>query len=143
MKNPKLWELGRFTIEDRRVLMTWVVGEAWNWLHTEKNKLIINSFCHVSISLTIDGSEDTQICVKGLNNLNHDIVYWTEGGLGGLDCNLDKFRKTGVGKLEWESEESELLNSIVAIEPGRELADMDGTGEEGEYVDIDEINVSY
>lgn len=75
------------------------------------------------------------------NNLHHDIVDWTEGGLGGLDCNLDKFGKTGVGKLEWESEESELLDSIVAIGAERELADLGGKGEEGEYVDIDEISL--
>lgn len=29
-KNPQLWESGRFTIGDRRVLMTWIVGEAWD-----------------------------------------------------------------------------------------------------------------
>lgn len=41
--------------------MTWVIniiGKTWDWLQMEKRELIINSFCHVGISLTIDGSED-------------------------------------------------------------------------------------
>lgn len=108
------------------------MGEAWDWLHAEKSHLIINFFRHVGISLAIDGSEDSEIRVKGLENL--EVGDWTEGG---LDCNLDRFGKTRVGELKWGLG-TDLLDSIVAVEAERALANMDHE-EEGEYVDTDDL----
>jgi len=87
----------------------------------------------VGISLAIDSSEDSQIRVKGLEGLA--IGNWREGG---LDCNLDKFGKNGMGELQWETG-SDLLDPLVAAEAEKQLADLDNEDSEGEYVDTDDI----
>jgi hypothetical protein len=46
-KNPEMWELGKFSLGDRTIFMTWVVGDAWDLLHREKKYVIVNTFGHV------------------------------------------------------------------------------------------------
>ncbi|KAH0606088.1 uncharacterized protein H6S33_003749 [Morchella sextelata] len=128
-KNRSLWEEGQFTVGDRRILMTWVVAEAWDWLHQERKELIVKSFRQVGISLAIDGSEDSEIKVKGLDNL--EIGDWSEGG---LDCNLNRLGKTGAGELEWNGESELLLDPVVAELAQNQLADII----DGEYIDNDD-----
>lgn len=121
--------------------MTWVVGEAWDWLHMEKKELIISSFRHVGISLAVDGWQDSELKIKGLEDLV--IRDWREGG---LDCNLNRLGKTGIGELQWDIaasglEGKELLDLQVALDAENELLRLDNL-EAGEYIDIDELAVS-
>jgi hypothetical protein len=127
-RNLTLWKSGRFTIEDRWVLMTWIVGEAWDWLHREKSQLIIKAFRQVGITLPVDGSIDAELKIKGLKDL--EIGDWREGG---LDCNLNSKRKTCAGELNWEQG-----NDVIDVDGIKatmvELENLE-TGGEGEYVE--------
>ena len=46
----------------------WVSAEAWESIHKELQPTIQRSFCRCGITVTIDGSEDDQINIRGLNN---------------------------------------------------------------------------
>ena len=131
-RNSTLWETRHFTVSDRRILMTWIVGEAWDWFHREKSKLIVKAFQQVGITLPIDGSQDSELRIKGLKGL--EIGDWREGG---LDCNLDKKGKTCAGKLNWEDGKNVL--SPEAIKATMEELEALETGGEGEYVDMSEV----
>lgn len=91
-KDSGLWETGKFSIGDRVVLMTWVVGATWDWLLAEKSDLFIKSFSQVEISLAIDRLEDLELKIRGLEDM--EIGDWN---ISGLDCNLDRLGKTGIG----------------------------------------------
>jgi DDE superfamily endonuclease len=63
------YERGDFTISERRVLLTQWVGEAWVELHKRYQHVIIKTFRSVGLSLNPDGSEDAELKVKGLPDL--------------------------------------------------------------------------
>ncbi|KAG0133660.1 hypothetical protein HOY82DRAFT_538057 [Tuber indicum] len=73
----QLWEsmVGR-----RRVLCTWAVGKAWKRFSTNQTHVIEWAFTAVGLSLPIDGSRDSEICVKGL-----DTSLFVEGMKGLAD----------------------------------------------------------
>ena len=133
-RDPDLWESGQFTVGNRRILMTWIVGETWDWLHREKSELIAKSFWQVGITLPIDGAQDSELRIKGLEDL--EIGDWKEGG---LDCNLNSKGKTSAGELEWGKGMAVL--DPEAIETTMvELENMDSGGGDGEYVLLDEVS---
>ncbi|KAG0135520.1 hypothetical protein HOY82DRAFT_536693 [Tuber indicum] len=51
----------------RRVATTWAVGEAWERFSKEKREVVRKSFRVLGISLPMDGSDDGEISVKGLD----------------------------------------------------------------------------
>jgi hypothetical protein len=63
------YERGDFTVSDRRVLLTFWVGEAWIQLHEKYQHVIIKTFRSVGLSLNPNGSEDAELKVKGLPDL--------------------------------------------------------------------------
>jgi hypothetical protein len=63
------YEEGKFTVGERRVLLTKWVAVAWKRLHEEKKDVIIKTFRQVGLSLNPDGSEDHELKIKGLDNL--------------------------------------------------------------------------
>jgi hypothetical protein len=68
-KHYEKYKAGGFTVGDRRVLLTqWVAG-AWKQLHVQYKDTIIQTFRHVGLSLNPDGSEDHEIKIKGLENI--------------------------------------------------------------------------
>lgn len=133
-RNPDLWDSGRFTVSDCHILMTWIVSETWEWLHCEKNQLIIKAFRQVGITLPIDGTQDSQLTIKGLEDL--EIGDWREGG---LDCNLNSKGKTGAGELDWRKGMSVLDEEAIA-ETMLELENIDNRGGEGEYFGLGEVS---
>ena len=58
---------GRISASDRRILFTKWVGKAWEEI-SGKKEMIIRSFKKCGISVDIDGSEDDQINIEGLEN---------------------------------------------------------------------------
>lgn len=108
-----------------------VVADAWDWLYAKKKVLIIQSFRHVGIALAVDGSEDSELRIKGLEDLI--IGDWHEGG---LDCNLDS---KGLGDLNWAT--AELLNASVATAAEEEFANEIDPEDEGEYVHSSDIEL--
>jgi len=72
-------------IGQRRVALTWAVGEAWECFSTECAEVVRRSFCTVGLSLPIDGSEDHYISIKGLANqvLVEGLRDWERGNREG------------------------------------------------------------
>ena len=50
-RNPRLWDNNNFSIADRRIVITKVVADAWDWLHQEKKLLIIRAFQYTGLAL--------------------------------------------------------------------------------------------
>jgi len=50
----------------RRVAVTWAVGEAWEVFSQERSEVVRKAIRMVALSLPVDGSEDSQLYIKGL-----------------------------------------------------------------------------
>ena len=57
---------------ERRILMTQWVGQAWESIHHELQHTIQRSFRKCGITVAIDGSEDDDINIRGLDNYRVD-----------------------------------------------------------------------
>jgi hypothetical protein len=68
-KHAELYEDGKFSVGDWRVLLTKWVAAAWKRLHIEYKQVIINTFRNVGLSLNPDGSEDHEIKIKDLDGI--------------------------------------------------------------------------
>jgi len=68
----------------RRIAITWTVGEAWETSSQEKTVVVQHSFQVVGLSLPLDGSEDTDLSIKGLANdfLVEGLKEWRIGENG-------------------------------------------------------------
>lgn len=64
----------------RRVAVTHAVGQAWEWLHAEKQYSIIKAFEQVGISLPPNGSEDHLLYIRGLQQPTFPIGDWNTFG---------------------------------------------------------------
>ena len=60
------WRTGKYTVGDRRVLLTKWVGQAWEDLYNELGGTIRDTFRKLGLALAVDGSEDYEIDVKDL-----------------------------------------------------------------------------
>ena len=69
------WENGKYSIGDRRIMVTHWVGQAWRELHAEQSHLIIKAFRKVGLSLAVDGSEDVELHVKDIPDIQ--VGNWT------------------------------------------------------------------
>jgi hypothetical protein len=58
------WVEGRYSVGQRRVLLTKWVGQAWDDMHTEDGDMIRQAFRQVGLGLPIDGSQDHEIKIK-------------------------------------------------------------------------------
>lgn len=68
-ENLQKWENGKYTVGDRRVMLTHWVGQAWRELHKDNGDLIRQTFRKLGLSLTVDGSEDTELKIRDLPNI--------------------------------------------------------------------------
>ena len=63
------WEAGKWSVGDRRVLLTEWVAKAFERVHLEHKDAIIACFKNVGLSLLVDGSEDHLLKVRDCPNL--------------------------------------------------------------------------
>jgi hypothetical protein len=63
-KNEREWVEGKYTVSQRRVLLTKWVGQAWDDMHTEDSDMIRQAFVQVGLGLPVDGSRDSEIKIK-------------------------------------------------------------------------------
>jgi hypothetical protein len=63
-QNEREWVEGKYSISDRRVLLTKWVGQAWQDMHQEDSDMIRGAFEKVGLGLPIDGSQDHKISIK-------------------------------------------------------------------------------
>ena len=62
-QNFELWQSGKWSIGDRRVLMTHWVVQAFERVYVEHKDAIVACFKNVGLSLAVDGSEDHMLKV--------------------------------------------------------------------------------
>ena len=73
------WTNGKYTVGERRVMLTHWVARAWKRLHIEYKDTIIAAFRNVGMSLNPDRSEDRELKIKILDRITvgdwhqHDI----------------------------------------------------------------------
>jgi hypothetical protein len=60
------WVEGKYSVSQRRVLLTKWVGQAWDDMHAEDGDMIRKAFKQVGLGLPIDGSQDHEIKIKSL-----------------------------------------------------------------------------
>ena len=76
----KLEEAGeapeKWSVSQKRVMVTHVVSESWKQFCQEKKALIAKAFQDVGLSLSIDSSEDSLLSIKGYNHGEPIIGDW-------------------------------------------------------------------
>jgi hypothetical protein len=83
--NLAKWEACNFTEGERRILITEWVGTAYDTLYEKYKDLIIQTFRNVGLSLNPDGSEDSELKIRDLPDIevgdwtrqDEDILKWT------------------------------------------------------------------
>jgi hypothetical protein len=68
--NFELWQSGKWSVGERRILMTHWVAQAFERVHIEYKDAIIACFKSVGLSLSVDGSEDHLLKVQDCPNLD-------------------------------------------------------------------------
>ena len=63
-KNEREWVEGKYSVSQRRVLLTKWVGQAWEDMHAKDSDMIRQAFVQVGLGLPIDGSRDHEIKIK-------------------------------------------------------------------------------
>jgi hypothetical protein len=67
--NLEKWNNNEYSIEERRILLTQWVGEAWEQIHRDHKETTIKAFRNLGLSLNPDGSEDSKLKIKDLPNI--------------------------------------------------------------------------
>ena len=70
------WTNGKYTVGERRVMLTHWVARAWKRLHIEYKDTIIAAFRNVGMSLNPDGSEDGELKIKALDEITVGDWHW-------------------------------------------------------------------
>jgi hypothetical protein len=83
VKNWQIWELGKFTAREKRVLMTWVFGNAWTKLTSiEYAHLVRSAFEKTGILQTATGKNDHIItceCLKAATRATYFLILFAIG----------------------------------------------------------------
>jgi hypothetical protein len=110
------WVQGKYTVGQRRVLLTKWVGQAWDDIHAEDGDMIRRAFKQVGLGLPIDGSQDHEIKIKD----------FSEGQVGNW-----KDWQPIKGNEELQSnltpEEVEKLASEIPVDDDDNVVNMDET----------------
>ena len=75
-ENERDWVEGKYSVSQRRVLLTKWVGQAWEDMHAEDSDMIRQAFVQVGLGLPIDGSRDSEIKIKGF--LGVQVGNWRD-----------------------------------------------------------------
>ena len=97
------WKEGKYTVGDRRILLTKWVAQAWDDLHKELGGTIVDTFRKLGLALAVDGSEDHEISVKDLSDI--EVGDWhlnlsagqKENTFNALDPDAKKKREKDSG----------------------------------------------
>lgn len=68
-ENLEKWKEKFYSVGDRRIMLTKWVGQAWHELHAKQSELIRQTFRKLGLSLPVDGSEDEEISIKDMPNI--------------------------------------------------------------------------
>jgi DDE superfamily endonuclease len=92
----------KWTVSQKRVMVTHVVTEAWDQFCREKKSLIQKSFIDVGLNIASDGSEDSKLSIKGYENGGPEIGDWSQ-----ID-NYEDYQELPIGELEEYIKEEEI-----------------------------------
>ena len=68
-QNWEVWEDNKFTMKEKRILMTWIFGDAWQVLCGPKyNHLRFRAFEKCGLCMTMSGKNDGQVISEGLKD---------------------------------------------------------------------------
>ena len=82
---------GQINASERHILFTKWVGQTWEEVSANRD-MVIRSFKKCGIAVPIDGSEDHEINIKGLDDyVVEDEVYTDEDPFADDDCEVDPF----------------------------------------------------
>ena len=120
--NERDWVEGKYSVSQRRVLLTKWVGQAWEDMHTEDSDIIWQAFQQVGLGLPIDGSRDYEIKIKDFPDVQ--VGNW----------------------MDWQPREAikgegEELQSNLTLEEVEKLASEVLIGDDDEIVDLEETIV--
>ena len=71
-------DIEKWTVSQKRIMVTHVVGEAWIQFCNEKKSLIKKSFVDVGLNIASDGSEDSKLSIKGYEHRKPEIGDWSK-----------------------------------------------------------------
>ena len=75
-KNEREWVEGKYTVSQRRVLLTKWVGQAWDDMHTDDSDIIRQAFVQVGLGLPVDRSRDSEIKIKDFPGI--EVGNWRD-----------------------------------------------------------------
>src|SRR3984885_28185 len=112
-ENERDWVEGKYSVSQRRVLLTKWVGQAWEDMHTEDSDMIRQAFQQVGLGLPIDGSRDHEIKIKDFPDVQvGNWMNWqpTKGEKEDIQSNLTP-------------EEVEILASSMPVYDSNDIVD--------------------
>lgn len=71
-ENFEKWDKESYTVEKRRIMLTKWVSQIWKKFHKEKSETIRRIFRKLRLSLVVNESEDDEIRIKNLENIEID-----------------------------------------------------------------------
>jgi hypothetical protein len=71
-------DIEKWSVSQKRVMVTHVVGEAWSQFCTEKKSLIEKSFVDIGLNIASNGSEDSKLSIKGYDHGKPEIGDWSQ-----------------------------------------------------------------
>ena len=71
-------DVEKWSVSQKRVMVTHVVGKAWDQFCKEKKGLIEKSFVDVGLNIALDGSEDSKLSIKGYEHRKPEIGDWLQ-----------------------------------------------------------------
>ena len=132
-ENFELWESGKWSVGERRILMTHWVYKAFERVHLEHKNAIISCFKNVGLSLPVDGSEDHLLKIRDLPGIT--VGDWQRGPEGtaenpALVNNDDDIEST----IEVDNKEEGLFYTAREVEEGVTI-----TGREEDVITDSEV----
>jgi hypothetical protein len=90
-------DVEKWTVGQKRIMVTYVVGEAWIQFCKEKKSLIEKAFVDVGLNIASDGSEDSKLSIKGYEHRKPEIRDWSK--IDKDDC-IEGFQEIPLEKEE-------------------------------------------
>jgi hypothetical protein len=113
-ENEREWVEGKYTVSQRRVLLTKWVGQAWEDMHVKDSDMIQKAFVQVGLGLPVDGSQDHEIKIKDFPGVQ--VGNWR-----------DWQPKEGEDMSNLTLEEVEVLASSITVDDSDDIVDSGET----------------
>jgi hypothetical protein len=84
-------DIEKWSVSQKLVIVTHVIGEAWSQFCTEKKSLIEKSFVDIGLNIASNGSEDSKLSIKGDEHGKLEIGDWSQ--IDDTDGNYEGFQE--------------------------------------------------